>query len=168
MSSDREDVFRFDVAVNDAVLVRVVQSVGDFARDADGTVDGELALALNALTERLAFHERHREVQSAVDGAGVEDAENVRMLQARSKHDLALEALGAVVGRYFVVQDIEGDRAVVPDVMREVGDRESTAAEFAIDAIAVEQCGLQSCALRPAESAGEDVVTPRTVELAVQ
>ena len=58
-----QDVARLDVAVDDAVLVSVVERVCDFLRDRDGVFDSELLLTVDALAERLppprmALHRR--------------------------------------------------------------------------------------------------------------
>ena len=47
----QEDVARLDVAVHDAVFVRVVECVSDFLRDRHSAIHTELLLAVDALPE---------------------------------------------------------------------------------------------------------------------
>ena len=47
-----QDVLRLDVAVHDAVAVRVVERVGHLARDAERLVDRQLPLAVEPVAER--------------------------------------------------------------------------------------------------------------------
>ena len=54
VSALEEDVLRLDVAVDDTELVRVRECIRDLACDADGVVDGELLLAVDARAQRLA------------------------------------------------------------------------------------------------------------------
>ena len=93
--SEQQDVLRLDVAVDDAVVVRVVERAGDLARDAQRVGHRQLPLAVEPVAQGLALDERHREPELAVGLARVEHGEDVRMLQPRGEPDLALEALGA-------------------------------------------------------------------------
>ena len=51
MSTGEQNIFRLDIAMQDVVLMRVVQRLGDFARDADGVTDGQLLLAFDPVTQ---------------------------------------------------------------------------------------------------------------------
>jgi len=46
----QQDVLRLDVAVDDAVRVRLAERVGDLARDAQRLVDRKLALAVELVS----------------------------------------------------------------------------------------------------------------------
>ena len=52
-------VLRLEIAVNDAMPVRVVERAGDAARDAKCLVNEKLPIALQLRTQRFAVHERH-------------------------------------------------------------------------------------------------------------
>ena len=70
----------------DAVPVRVVERVGDLARDAHRVVDRELLLALEPLAQRLALDEGHDVVEQPVrPSPRVEQRQDVRMLQLRRR-----------------------------------------------------------------------------------
>ena len=58
-----QDVLGLDVAVDHSVCVRVREGAGHLARDTDGVVQRELALARQLLAERLARHEWHHVVE---------------------------------------------------------------------------------------------------------
>ena len=71
----QQDVLRLDVAMHDAAAVRVLERVGDFARDAHRVVDGQLLFALEPLAQRFARDERHHVVQQLVRRlAGIDKA----------------------------------------------------------------------------------------------
>ncbi len=109
----QEDVLGLDVAVDDAVLVGVLQRVGDLASDTERIVDGKLLLALEPVAERFAVDERHHVEHGAVDGARVEEREDVRVLQIRGGLDLRQEAVGADDGGELVPEHLDRDVAIV-------------------------------------------------------
>ena len=130
-----QDVLGLDVAMDDVVRVRVRERVGDFAREADRLVDGELAFALEAPAQRLARDVRHHVEERALELAGVVEREDVRMLQAREQRDLAAKALGRLSVGDFGVDELERDLAIVPDVVREIDGRHPAAADLALDLV---------------------------------
>ena len=76
------------------------------------------------------------------DGAAVEDREDVGVREARGEADLADESLGADDGVEVEAQDLEGDGAVVPEVVGEKDGGHAALTEFAVNAVAVvEGCG---------------------------
>ena len=115
----QQNVLGLDVAMNDAQLVRVAERVGDLARDANRVVHRKLLLALEPRAQRLAGDERHHVVQQSVGVAGVEQRQDVRMLQPRGRPDLAQKALAAERRAEIGVQDLDGDVAIVPEVVGE-------------------------------------------------
>src|SRR5688500_20306223 len=52
----KEDVFGLDVAMDDAVAMRVREGVGGITGNADGIADGQLPLAIEAGTQRLSLY----------------------------------------------------------------------------------------------------------------
>ena len=67
------------------------------------------------------------------------------MLQSGREADLPLEALGAEAGGQVQVKQLEGDRPVVPEVLRQPDRGHSPAAELAFEGIAVLQSRAQCC-----------------------
>ena len=59
------------------------------------------------------------------------------MLQVRGGLDLFQESLGAEDGGEFGTEDLEGDFAVVAEVVREIDRGHAALTEFAVEAVAV-------------------------------
>jgi hypothetical protein len=86
---------------HDALRVRAPQRAGDLLGKAERVVERQPTLALQPAPQRLATREGHDEVRPQVVGAeqdlaGVEERQDVRMVQPRDHADLAREALGRV------------------------------------------------------------------------
>jgi hypothetical protein len=65
------------------------------------------------------------------------------MLERRGGLDLDDETLGAEHGGEFRLQDLDGNLAVVPEILGEEHRRHAALAELAFDAVAVRQCSAQ-------------------------
>ncbi len=140
----QQDVLRLDVAVDDRrARAHSPSASADLARDAYRVVDRQLPLALEPGAQRLAGHERHHVVQQSVGVAAVEQRKNVRMLQTRRRADLGEEPLAAERRAELGMEDLDGDVAVVLQVVREIHGRHAAGAELALDAIALGECGRQ-------------------------
>jgi len=120
-----------------AVLVRVVECVRDFGRDAHRLVDAELGLAVELLPDRLALDVGHHVIKEAVGLSRVEQGENVGMTQRRGGLDFLHEALGTQYCGQLGAEDLDGDLAVVLDVGGEVDGGHAALAELALDRVAV-------------------------------
>ena len=94
-----QDVLGLDVAVDDAVPVRVVERRGDLGGDSHRVGHGQLLLPVEPVRSDLALDERHDVEEEAVDLAGVEQREDVRVLEVGGELDLGQEPLGADDGR---------------------------------------------------------------------
>ncbi len=139
-----QDVLGLDIPVDDAVAMRVIQRRADFGGDAHGIRDGELLLSRQAIAERLALDERHDVVRRAVDLAGIDQPQDVGVLQVGDGLDLTQEPLGADDGRELGAQHLDGDLAVVLEVVGEVDGGHAALAELALDRVAVGQCDGQA------------------------
>jgi hypothetical protein len=133
----QQDVLRLDVAVDHAVAVRVIQRIGHLGRDLDRFLDAELLLAVELGAEGFPFDVRHDVVQEALGRAGIEEWEDVRVLERGGGLDLLDEPLGAEHGGELGFQDLDGDLAVVLQVLCEVDRGHAARAELALDAVAV-------------------------------
>ena len=91
----QQDVLGLEVAMDDAVAVRVVERAGDRGGDADRFVDRELLLAIEPRAQRLAFDERHHVEEQPVGLARVEQRQQVRVLEVGRDLDLGEESLDA-------------------------------------------------------------------------
>jgi hypothetical protein len=67
-----QDVIGFDVAMDDAVAVRVVDAGGDFRGDAENIGERKLRLPLQPGAERFPFDVGHDVEDRVVNRAGVE------------------------------------------------------------------------------------------------
>ena len=65
------------------------------------------------------------------------------MLQAGGDPDLLEKSLRSERGRELGAQDLEGDGAIMPKVVREVDHGHATASELALDAIPIGQGGRE-------------------------
>jgi hypothetical protein len=138
-----QDVRGLDVAVDHAVLVRVFERARHRHREAYRLVHGQLLLAVQAIPERLAFHERHHVEEEAGGLAGVVQRQDVRVLEVGGGLDLGQEALAADDGRELGLEHLYRDLPVVPQVSREIDLGHATFAELPLDVIATGQGRVQ-------------------------
>ncbi len=108
-----QDVAGLDVAMDDALTVGVVKSLGHLGGDRHCLVDRELNLRFEPLPKGLALDVRHDVVEKAGRLAGVEQGQDVRMVQAGGDLDLAQEALRTEGGRQLRVKDLDRDLSLV-------------------------------------------------------
>ena len=139
----QEDVLGLDVAVDHVLAVRIVERTRHLARDANRLGDRQLAFALESRAECLPRHERHHIVQQAVGVAAVEERQDVRMLQPRGRTDLAQEPLATERRAEVGMQHLDGDIAIVLEIMGEIHGGHAARAEFAFDAVVAGERRLQ-------------------------
>ena len=96
-----QDVRGLDVAVHDALLVRVAQPVEELADHLPDLLQREVRLLLHVLEQRLAVHQLHHDVGDLVVLAVVVDRGDARMGQPADRLRLVAEARQRVlqVGR---------------------------------------------------------------------
>jgi hypothetical protein len=138
----QQDVLGLDVAMDDAVAVGIVERAGHLARDGEGLADGQLLLAGEPVAQRFAFDERHDVEEEPVDLARIEERQDMRVLQVRGGPDLGQEPLGADHGRQLGAQQLEGDRAAVPDIVGQVDRGHPAGTELAVEPVAIGERGL--------------------------
>ena len=139
LPAGQHDVFRLDIAVDDAVLVGVLQGAADFAGDLERGVEWQLLFPREPLPERLALGERHHVVQQATGRSRVEQREDVRVLERRRNFDLAEESLAADDGRQLGLEQLDRDAAPVLQVLGEKDDRHPTVADLTLDPVSIAQ-----------------------------
>lgn len=138
-----QDVFRLYVAVDDAVAVGVVEGVGHLGGDAHRFLDAQLGFPVELPAQRLAVEERHDVIQEAPLAPGVEEREDVRVLELRGGRDLPEEAFRPQQCREFGAEHLDRDPAVMPEVRGEEDRRHATGADRAVDLVAIAKGGLQ-------------------------
>jgi hypothetical protein len=75
----------------------------------------------------------------ALGFTGVEQRENVGVMEVGRELDLLQEPLGAEGGGELRVENLEGDFAVVPQVAGEIDSRHPTGADLTFDFVALKQ-----------------------------
>ena len=136
MSTLQQDILRLDIPVDHAEAVRVPERIRHFAGDEDRITHRQLAFTYEARPQRFARDERHDIVQQTIRLTRIEQRQDVRMLQARRGADFAQEPVPAEGGAQIGMQDLDGDVAVVLDVVGEVYGRHPAGAKFALDRVA--------------------------------
>src|SRR5712691_1680095 len=91
-----KNVRRFDVAVDDALAVRRVESLRNLDAHAKQFVGPERA-ALNAMLERLTFEELHYDEKLPIRFVDFVNRTDVGMVERRSGPSLALESLDGLI-----------------------------------------------------------------------
>src|SRR5947209_5812309 len=86
------DVLRLEIAVDDAGAVRALQRGADLERHRPRLCRSERCAA-EAIGERLALEELHREERAAALVVQIEDADDARVIEAAGDGQLAAEAL---------------------------------------------------------------------------
>jgi hypothetical protein len=135
-----QHVFRLHVPVHQPLSVGVVQRLADFPHQAECLGDRERALARDPLAQRLAVHEGHdveRTGRRVPGGAGIEQGQDVRMLQPGQDLDLEQEPLRSLAGHDLGAEDLDGDGPVVLAVAAEVDGRHPAVPQLPLDAVAV-------------------------------
>jgi hypothetical protein len=131
-----EDVLRLDVPVHYALAVRVVERARHLLRDGQRLLNAELRLTVQLVAQRLAAHERHHVIEKSVGRAGIDEREDVRMVEPGADADLLQKSLGAEHRGELGTQDLERHHAVVLHVPGEIDRGHPTGAELAFDRVA--------------------------------
>jgi hypothetical protein len=140
MPAGKHDVVRLDVAVHDAMRVRVRQRIDDVDQNAQCLADRERATLLKPLAERLPVDVRHHEEQDAPLRSGdlsrVVERQDVRVLESREGLDLAQEPRAAERCGEVLAKHLDRDLTIVSQVVREVHGGHAARTQLAVDAIA--------------------------------
>ncbi len=128
--------------MNYSARVRVGERARDVAEDAEGFADRQWS-ARDPLAQRLAVDEGHREPGQPIGLAGREHRDDVRVLESRSKQDLAPKTLDVQPGDELGWQHLDDDGAMERRVSGDEDPRHTAAAELALDRVATRQRGLK-------------------------
>ena len=140
----QQDVLGLDVAVYDAVAVRVGERARHFGRDPHCLVNRELLFPLQPVAQRLALDVWHDVIEEAVDGTGVVQRQDMRVLQPGGDRNLAEEAIASERGRQLGVQDLDRDWAVVLQVLGEEDRGHPAPAKLPLDGVVLDERVTQS------------------------
>ena len=134
----QEDVLRLDVAVDEALLVREVEAVGDRDRELDRSGRGQRALAGGELLQVLAGDVLEDDERPALVLAAVDHGDDVRMGKPCDELRLPPEAGDDVgVGSEPFVQDLDGDGWLKDPVVRAEHARHAAGADELFELVAV-------------------------------
>jgi hypothetical protein len=135
MTAREHDVLGLDVAVDDVVAVRVRERIGDLARDLERVIDRQLLLACEPVSQRTALDVRHDVVEEAVRFARIVERQDVRVIETGRDLDLAQEPVRPEHGREIRLEDLDGDRATVLQILGEPDGGHAAASEDTFDRI---------------------------------
>ncbi len=132
-----DDVGRLDVAVDHAVLVRVLERLEQLAHDAHDVVHREALVRLEVALQLAPLHELHRDVVRAGVLAEIVDPDDVRVGEPARRLGLAAEARELLL-RVLALQVLGADRLERDDpidhrVVALVHDPHRALAELAAD-----------------------------------
>src|ERR1700716_4255297 len=101
----------------------------------DSLVDGELLLAVESLSKRLALDVRHHIIKQALYLTRIEERQDVRMIETGRHSDFAKEPVGAERSGQLRVQHLERHHALVLRILGQIDSCHSAASELTIDRV---------------------------------
>ena len=119
------------------MLMGILEGLGRLAGDADRVLHRELALPLKPVAQRFTFDEGHGEPEVTGGVPGVENSQDVGVLQAGGGLDFSLKAAWTQREGQLRTQHLERDRALMPEVGRQEDGRHPAPAQLAVEAVAV-------------------------------
>ena len=146
MLAEQQHIVWLDIAVHDALLVRVGQRIHDLVQQANRLRHRKRTITRELLAQRLTLGIRHDVVEKAVRWrlARIDEREDVGMREVRGDGDLSQKARGAERADEIRAKDLERDEPVVLAVARQIDGRHSAMAELSLDVIAVGERGTES------------------------
>ena len=130
------DVVRLQIAMHDALRVRIHHGVRDFSQECVRLVDGKLRVSCEVSAQALAFHEPRDEIRDAAPEAHVVDRHDGGVIQPRRLARLADEPFpSAVAGGQVRLQDFDRDRAVRVAVGGAIDNHHVAAANLGVEGV---------------------------------
>jgi hypothetical protein len=137
MPVSEENVRWLYIPMDEALRMRVLEGVGNFACDLERVAGLHCAVEANLLFDCRAVHEGHHVVWEPIYFSRVEYREDVRMLQPGGDSYLAREALAADDACEVGSEDLDRYAISVAKIAGKVHGRHPAAAELALDRVAV-------------------------------
>lgn len=134
-------VVRLDIAMHDAVSVRVVERIGDLTRYSNRFIGGKSAIRVELVAKRLPFYVRHYVIEESICFARIVERNDVRMPQSRYRLNFSQESLGPEAGSQLRMQHFHCDGPVVPQISCEIDGGHSASAYLALDLVAIGKRG---------------------------
>src|SRR5688572_5077342 len=131
----KQDVVGLDVPVNYAGAMSIRERRCHFTENAHGIADRKAARGPELLSQRLAVHERHREIRKTVYFSRREDGQYMWVLKLCGELNLAPKAVEHYRPRELRGKDLQDYLAIERDLVREEDPGHATAAELSLDDI---------------------------------
>ncbi len=109
----QEDVFRLDITVHDAMLVRVGERGRDLGGKPHGSVHRQRRSVVEPLSQGFPLDVRHHEKEEAFGLPGIVELQDMGMAQFGDDLDFAQEPVGAESGGHIRAQHLDGDEPIV-------------------------------------------------------
>jgi hypothetical protein len=138
-----QNILWLDIAVDDAVVMCVAQGVSYLMCNAESILQWKLFLSNEAVSKRFALDVRHHVVKEPIRATGVVEGQYVNMLETGLDLDLAEEALWSHRCGQVGSQDLDGNVAVMLQVLSEVDRGHATVADLSLNPVTVRECGAQ-------------------------
>ena len=136
----QQNVLGLEVAVDDALHVGVAQCRGHFPRDLHHMLDGQTrGIFVQAVPQRARRHVWHGIEEPACRDAGVEQRQEMGVVQSRLCPDLPQEPLDAERGAKRGMEHLEGDPTVVSEVASPIHRGSGAPAQLLFHQISVGQ-----------------------------
>ena len=147
MPAEEQNVFGFDVPMNDAETMRVRESVGYLTYDPKGVSDRKLPLTLQPIAERLPLDVGHDVEDESVFLAGIVQWKDMRMRDNGRDLDFAKKAFRTERHRQLRSQNLQRHPPVVLEIVGEVDRSHSSPANLADQTVAGGQGSSKSLEL---------------------
>jgi hypothetical protein len=149
----QHDVARFDVAVDDALGVRVLETETDLVDDGEGEVGTDGPPALEHFLDAVPLDELHDDLVAVLTAPEVDDVDDVLVVEGGRRLGLENEAPREVlVLGEVLVEAFDGDNAIERGLNRLVQDGRSSRSNGLddLDAAGVAHCGHLASSRRSA------------------
>ncbi len=134
--------------MDDAVAMRVLEPVRDLAHELECGVHRQPPVALEPSAQRFTFDVRHHVPQQPVHAAGVEQGQDMRMLERRGDANLLQKSFCTYGSGQFFAQHLDGDEAMVPHVAREIDNGHAAVPDLAPDGVPADECRREAIGKR--------------------
>src|SRR3954469_15231977 len=126
-------------------LVGVLQCRSDCPGNLQCVIGRKLALSAEPFSQSLSFYVGHDVVEEPSRFAGIEQRQDMRMLELGGEADLAEEAIGPEHGSQVGPEYFDGDKAIVLEFVRQIHRRHAAPPELTLDGVAAGEVGRESC-----------------------
>ncbi len=132
-----QDVLRLDVAMHDIMAVGVAQGIRNLARDLHCLGERELACSVEPIPQRLSFDVGHHVIQQTGSLARIVERQDVRVCEAGRDFDLLEKPFRAECRGQLGLQDLDGDFAMMLEVLGEVDRGHPATPQLALEGVAL-------------------------------